>query len=420
MYEKYDITENPEWNKCLNLLLDDDYSEIEANGPDLFFTKKKGKRIPIEGINLGSLERYMQGIKEGLVPQVKSAWPFRENSYLFEGPLRYTVETDEGPKLIRGRCHVVLPPAADYPQVTIAKKSTALPSLESIAERGSMSTEMLVFILAAVQANLTTAFSGGTGAGKTTMLEAVAKNFRYDIRIGVAEDAPELYLPQPNVSYLHSVPWQPGMNPNDVATLSWVVQQYQRMRTDKLIIGETRGVEFADFLVAANSGMDGSLTTLHANNPVQCLDKMSNFALRASNAPVRTINNDIATSLDLIIQLIILPDGRHRIGEICEITNTLSNDESAKITTNTLFKYNHLTDGWEKVNQMSDALRKRFAQYGVSTDPFLKSKIGAVQAPHSSPEVAQELLTEAHPSATVALPQPPTPGTGGLPVGRRL
>lgn len=413
MYERHEITDNPEWNKCLNLLLDDDCSEIETNGPDLFFTKKAGKRIPIEGIATVTLERYTEGIKSGLIPFVNSSHPYRDNSYLFEGPLRYQVED----KLIRGRCHIVLPPAADYPQVTIAKKSTSLPSLESIAERGSMSTEMMVFLLASIQANFTMAFSGGTGSGKTTMLEAVAKNFRSDIRIGIAEDAPELFLPQPNVSYLHSVPWQPGMNPNDVATLSWVVQQYQRMRTDKLIVGETRGVEFADFLIAANSGMDGSLTTIHANNAVQCLDKMTNFALRATSSPIRTVNKDIANSVDLIIQLIILPDGRHRISEITEITNAIGGDESAKVTTNTLFRYDRKSDSWIKESQMTDDLRNKFAQYGVEIAPFLKSQIGSRQASHSNREVAEQLLAQATTEASISTPTIPTTG---IPTGRRL
>lgn len=400
---KYDISDSTEWNQCLNLLLDDDYSEIEANGPKDFYTKKKGKRIKIEEIQLDSPELYLEGIRRGLVPHVHSAWPFKDNSYLFEGPLRY----HGGDQYIRGRCHIVLPPACDSPQVTIAKKSTALPSLESIAKRGSMSTEMLTFLYAAVAADLTMVISGGTGAGKTTMLEALAKNFRQEIRIGVAEDAPELYLTQPNVSYLHSVPYQPGMNPNDVATLSWVVSQYQRMRTDKLIIGETRGAEFADFLIAANSGMDGSMTTLHANNPVQCLDKMTNFALRGTQAPVRTVNTDIANSIDIIVQLIILPSGGHRVDEICEVTSTLSTDETARITTNSLFKYDQKSDTFEKKAQMTDAMRRRFERSGVDISPLLVSQVGARATAHSDDEVADEMISQAVPGAKLGLPTLP-------------
>lgn len=673
MYEKNEISDDPNWNKCFNLLLDDDYSEIEVNGPDEWFTKKNGKRIPIEGIiPPKDLAGLTEGIKKGLVPHVASPWPFVENSYLFEGPLRYETADQQ----IRGRCHIVLPPACDYPQITIAKKSTALPNLRSIASRGSMSTEMMTFLLAAVAGNLTMVLSGGTGAGKaltldtpiptptgwktmgslvvgdevfdhhgdvtsvthkfpqpsrqvyevtfdtgetvfcdaehnwfvstnktptpvygekttaemidsglvnsttgkskffvpnleraveyeinvengtgltseklpmhpydfglkllenvsgknenilpiyefadeesrklllaglldskgsfnestwtltsdnekavysafrvanslghnagvrknddnfwemsfavendtreimsiepvegrfeemacitvdskdstylagyghttthnTTMLEALMKQIPHTTRIGVAEDTPELYLTQPNVSYLHSVPWQPGMNPNDVATLSWVVQQYQRMRTDKLIIGETRGVEFADFLIAANSGMDGSMTTIHANNPTQCLDKMTNFATRATKGTVRTANIDIGGSIDLIIQLIILEDGRHRMDEISEITATLGKGEEAKITTESLYKYDRESDTFVKTGQMTDDLRKIFKERGVNIRPFLVSQTGARAGGHTDDEIAQEMMDESKPGIEIT-PQK----TGGLPVGK--
>lgn len=409
----YDISSSREWNVCLNLLLDPDVSEIEANGPDLFFMKKKGKRIKIEGLSARDEAEYMKGIRSGLVPHVHSPWPFKENSYLYEGPLRFEAENGQ---LVRGRCHIVLPPACDFPQVTIAKKSTTLPSLDAIAERGSMSTEMLLFLQKAIEADLTMVISGGTGAGKTTMLEAMAKLFRDEIRIGVAEDAPELYLSQPNVAYLHSVPWQPGMNPNDVATLSWVVQQYQRMRTDKLIIGETRGVEFADFLIAANSGMDGSMTTIHANDPVTALDKMTNFALKASNSPVRTINTDIANSIDAIVQLIILPDGRHRVGAIQEITRTLGNNEDARITTNALYVYDPRMDNWEKRAGMTDALRKRFETKGVDPSPFFVTSVGATFGPHAGEAALDALIEGAAPiSEETTLPEVLRPRTGGLP-----
>lgn len=378
MYEKYDITDNPEWNKVLNMLLDDAISEIEVNGPDLWFYKEKGIRKQIEGLSVGTEERYLQGIKNGLVPHVHSTFPFKENSYIFEGPLRYRTEDH----FIRGRCHIVLPPAADSPQITIAKKSTALPELTAIAASGSMSTEMMYFLMAAIAGDLTTVISGGTGAGKTTILESLTKLIPENVRIGVAEDSPELYLLQPNVSYLHSVPWQPGMNPNDVATLQWVVAQYQRMRTDKIIIGETRGAEFADFLIAANSGMDGSMTTIHANDPVTCLDKMTNFALKASNSPVRTINTDIANSIDLIVQLIYTADGRYRTSSITEVTNTLGNDESARITTNELYKYNPQNDSFVKAGSMSDTLRKKLETRGIDVRPFLSTPIGAEAASH--------------------------------------
>jgi len=376
--DTFDISNVPEWNYCLNLLVHDDFSEIQVNGPNEFFTKQKGKRVHLEDIKLETAERLISGIKNGLIPHVVSHEEFDENGYLFEGPLEYEAEG----KKIKGRCHIVLYPASRYPQITIAKKSTALPTLDSIASRGSMSSEMLAFIKAAIEIKLTMVMSGGTGAGKTTMLEAATKYMSNTERIGVAEDTPELVLTQDNVTYLHSVPWSPGMDPNKVATLSWVVQQFQRMRTDRLIIGETRGVEFADFLTAANSGMEGSMTTLHASTPKQCLDKMTNFAIRATASPLRTVNNDIANSVDIIVQLIILPDGRHRVAQIEEVTTTLGNDEAARPTTETLYRYDPRTDNFIKAGKMTDNLRKRFEEKGVDIELFLTTPIGSTAGPH--------------------------------------
>lgn len=559
------MTGEEAWGMCLRLLQSPDVSEVESNGPNEFFLKKSGKRIKINEIQLDSEEEYIRGIENGLVPHVRQILPFDRNSYLFEGPLHY--ETSNG--LIRGRCHVVLPPATDSAQVTIAKKSTSLATLDAIASKGSMSFEMLLFMKAIIAADLTIVFSGGTGAGKalhkdtrlptpegwktvdevqegdflyddqalptrvlkkycpedptsylvtfrsgetvrtsaghlwevvyqegpvavvsteemfetgvqdgeylnfrinrvkgevenadlgvdshraystdhyvadiekiedepgdyycfqvdsashlflctdslipthnTTMLEACTKLIPDSVRIGVAEDTPELSLVQSNVSYLHSVPWQPGMDPNDVATLSWVVQQFQRMRTDRLIIGETRGKEFADFLVAANSGMDGSMTTIHANTPIRCLDKMSNFAMKGSDRqPVRSINTDIGNAVDIIVQLIILPDGRHKIDAIQEVTPIVGKGDDAKITTSPLYKYDIISDKFEKKGGITDDMRKRFASKNVSSERFSNAGIGEMQDPHSD-------LNPEGIGTRAAAATPPQQRSGGLP-----
>lgn len=566
------MTGKEAWAMCLRLLQSPDVSEIESNGPNDFFLKKSGKRIKIKDIQLDSEEEYIAGIEAGLVPHVRQILPFDRNSYLFEGPLHY--ETSNG--VIRGRCHIVLPPASDAAQVTIAKKSTSLATLDAIASKGSMSFEMLLFMKAIIEADLTIVFSGGTGAGKalhrdtrlptpdgwktvndvsegdllyddkglptrvvkkycpedpesfevtfrngetvrtsaghlwevvyqegpvaivstremfdtgvqegeylnfrvnrvkndvansaldvdtkkaystdhyvasikkieddprdyycfqvdseshlflctdslipthnTTMLEACTKLIPDSVRIGVAEDTPELSLIQSNVSYLHSVPWQPGMDPNNVATLSWVVQQFQRMRTDRLIIGETRGKEFADFLIAANSGMDGSMTTIHANTPIRCLDKMSNFAMKGSDRqPTRSINADIGNAVDIIVQLIILPDGRHKIDAIQEITPIVGTGEDAKITTSPLYKYDVISDKFEKKGGITDDMRKRFASKGVSSERFSNAGIGEMQDPHSELN-EQGVGTRAGGAAMP--PQNPSRPRSGLPTRR--
>lgn len=216
----------------------------------------------------------------------------------------------------------------------------------------------------------------------TTMLEALSKSIPDQYRIGVAEDTPELVLTQSNISYLRSVPHQPGMDPNDVATLSWVVQQFQRMRTDRVIIGETRGKEFADFLVAANSGMDGSMTTMHAENPVRCLNKMTSFALKGSeNTPLRSINNEIANAIDIIVQLVIV-DGKHRVSHIQEITPTLGNTDEAKITTQPLYCWDRESDLFYKEENMTDNLRQEIMSRGINIDQFTTSERGIKYPAH--------------------------------------
>lgn len=382
MANLFSISKDPAWNLALNYLLDDSVSEVQSNGPGDFFLKKSGKRMHISSIDFDSEESYAESIEIGLVPHIVTWLSFEPQGYIFEGPIRY----EAGGRVIRGRCHIVLPPAADTPQVTIAKKSTSLATLDAIASKGSMATEMLNFVKAAAAADLTTVFSGGTGAGKTTFLEAFTKELSMETRIGVAEDTPELALLQPNTTYLHSVPWRPGMDEKDVASLSWVVAQFNRMRTDKLIIGETRGKEFADFLVAANSGMDGSITTLHANDPVRALDKMTNFALRGSpNQPIRAINTDIATSIDLIIQLAYFKsDSRYRVTAIQEITNTIGTSESASITTSRLYTYKPDNDTWEKEANPSDAMRTRFSRHGVNIEELLRVQPGTILYPNGA------------------------------------
>lgn len=363
------ISRVPEWNECFNLLLDPSVSEVESNGPNSFFIKKSGKRMRIPNLPLLSEDNYFEGIAKGLIPFVKSQNKFDKNSFIFEGRLEFSAEGTD----VKGRCHIVLPPAADYPQVTIAKKTASLLSLEAIASAGSMSTEMFNFLQVCIAARKTIVLSGRTGAGKTTMLEALAKNIPNYDRIGVAEDTPELVLPQSNVTYLHSTPWSPGMSVNDVATLDWVVAQFMRNRCDRMIIGETRGKEFAGFLTAANSGMEGGLTTIHAEDPRSSLRKMANFTMEArSNVPMRSVNTDIANAIDIIVQLVIVPGGKHRISHIEEIVPTLGAGEDAPITTQTLYEHDPVKDLFFKRGLMGDSLRRSLIDNGQNIDQFLK------------------------------------------------
>lgn len=209
----------------------------------------------------------------------------------------------------------------------------------------------------------------------TTMLEALGKFIPKETRLGIAEDTPELKFDLPNTTYLNSTPWSPGMNPNEVATLDWVVAQFMRNRCDRLIIGEVRGKEFGGYLIAANSGMEGGMTTIHAETPSACLRKMTGFTSEARpGVPIRSINTDIASAVKLIVQLIILPGGKHRVSHIEEITTTLSNNDDAQISTQPLYLYDRATDSFYKEGNMSDSLREYCKIRGQDVNEFLKSE----------------------------------------------
>lgn len=354
------------WNSILRKLTLDTISEVRINGYDSIFYVEEGRPVSFPA-SFADQDAYEKSIGEDLVSLVRSATKdFRLDGYLFEGPLEYEMD---GVK-VRARCHIVLPPATDTPQITIAKRSTTVTTLEAISRGGSLSDEMQAFIRDAVRAKLGIVFSGATGAGKTTFLEAVAKLIPNDRRIGVAEDAPELLLPQPDATYLHSVPWSPGMDPNNVATLAWCVSQFKRMRVDSIIIGETRGAEFYDYLVATNSGLEGCMTTIHANNPRSAIEAMMRFAQKGSpQTPVSSLASDVAHGVDLVIQLAKTDSGSYRTTHIEEVTKTV--DATGKIATNSLYEWEPSRDTHTRKSMMSDALRKRLQSRGVDISRYL-------------------------------------------------
>ena len=374
------LTADPFWRKCFDSLGRPGASELVANGPGLFFVTHNGVKEGIEAPVM-SVRGYIDSIKAHLVPLVDTEMDFDENAgYIFEG--HYTVPGTNG---YEGRCHIALGPISEVPLITMTKIATTKSTIESIAESGSMSTEMMQFLIMAVKSKLTIVLSGQSGAGKTTTLQALTKYFGEQDRIAVGEDLPELKLLQPNAFYLHTMPWKPGTDPNLVADLSFVVKQFLRMRPDRGIIGETRGREFADFLVACNSGMAGSLTTLHANDPAGALDKMSRFALQGSDKqPVRSINKEIGTAVDLIVQLARI-NGKHRITHIQEITDTVGNAEDSRLSSQSLYEYKPIEDNWEKTNNMTDRLKSKLILSGAKLQPFLATGVGARLAKHTPP-----------------------------------
>lgn len=332
-------------------------SEIEFNGPGLMFYKERGNRQSVS-IPINSEEDYQTAV-DGLIEKAGLI----KRSYLVEG--RYSL-----PGGRYGRLHIALPPATPNALVTLAIKTGSLTDLAAIQGSGSFDTEISKFLKAAIASRLTIVISGGTGAGKTTLLEAMTGEFERSERIGVCEDTPELELDGENVAYLTSTVWAPGMSSSDVADLSWVVQQINRMRVDRIIIGETRGKEFFDFVIAANSGKPGSLTTIHANDGKSAMKKMSGFIYQAVDMPPRIINEMIAEAVDIVIQIGHNEKTRkHKMLSIHEVTEAISSGESPTVALNPLFVYDHELDIWEK-RYATDALKKKFKLYGYNPNTY--------------------------------------------------
>jgi pilus assembly protein CpaF len=181
--------------------------------------------------------------------------------------------------------------------------------------------------------------SGGTGSGKTTMLNALSKLIDPGERVLTIEDAAELRLQQPHWLPLETRP--ANLEGNGAITIGDLVKNALRMRPDRIILGEIRGAECFDLLAAMNTGHDGSMCTLHANSPRECLGRMENMILMGDiKIPKEAISKQIADSVDLIVQIKRLRDGSRRVTNITEVIGM----EGEVIVTQELFKFEYLDE----------------------------------------------------------------------------
>lgn len=346
-------------------IMSDESSEVIMNGPDSIHCKRNGQRVHLTEINFGDVKTYHHVINKFILEFCDTKERINDSSYLVEGQLQLEdPQNPEAPPMV-ARVHVVAPPAVKFAKVTIAKKARRQFTLEDIYNRGSMSVNMFEFLKAISRAKITTVFSGLSGSGKTTLVEAISHYFDPDDRIIVAEDTPELKFPLPDVVYMVSSKPKPGDSVNQKPiTLEWLVQQANRMRPDRIIVGETRGSEMAEFLVAANSGADGSMTTLHAQDPERALSKMANLASKGSeNRSENSVIRDIAGTVQLIVQMSLI-DGRHVITHITEVSDVV-NQTTGKISLTPLFEYDRKSDQWINKGRPSENLKGFMSARGV-------------------------------------------------------
>jgi pilus assembly protein CpaF len=218
------------------------------------------------------------------------------------------------------RVNAIIPPLAlDGPVLSIRRFMVMRPTIEEILNRGSLTPEMAEVLQALVKGKLNILISGGTGTGKTTLLNIISAFLALDERIVTVEDAAELQLQKHNVVRLETRP--PNIEGKGEINQRELVRNALRMRPDRIIVGEVRGPEVMDMFQAMNTGHEGSMTTIHANSPRDALLRLETMvSLAGYTIPHAALRNLISSSLDVIIQLSRHTDGVRRIVSVSEIT----------------------------------------------------------------------------------------------------
>ena len=217
------------------------------------------------------------------------------------------------------RVNVIIPPLAlDGPQLSIRRFPEQPLTLERLVALDSMTAEMAQLLQDCVRGRLNMLFSGGAGAGKTTMLNAVSSAIGQNEQVITIEDAAELRLTNPYLVRLETRP--PNLEGVGVVTVRDLLRNALRMRPDRILVGECRGAEAFDMLQAMNTGHDGSMTTLHASSAQQALTRLESMLLMSGfEVPVAALRDYVADAVQVVVHLERLPDGRRVVGEIGQL-----------------------------------------------------------------------------------------------------
>ncbi len=303
------------------MLEDDDISEIMVNSAEEIYFEKNGKLYKSE-ITFSSNQAVLYAIERIVTPLGRR---IDEGSPLVDARLK------DG-----SRVNAIIPPLAlKGPSITIRKFMKQRLHGEDLIKFGSASKEMMVFINNAVKNRQNIVVSGGTGSGKTTLLNILSNNIPDNERIVTIEDSAELKLYQPNLVSLESRP--PNQEGKGAVEIRDLVKNSLRMRPDRIVVGECRGGEALDMMQAMNTGHDGSLTTLHANSAVDCLARLEVLILMAEmDLPSRAIREQIASSVDIVLQQTRFPCGSRKITSISEVTGI----DGGRIQLGEIFRFN--------------------------------------------------------------------------------
>lgn len=347
--------ESAEFQRYADSLVDTILDEFQDQIPPVTSRLEVKEQFLAEALRLGALEPLIadETISEIMVIDRQTVYieqrgRLRRAPVCFgsDGALRSIIEriimplgrrVDESQPLVDARLkdgsrvNIIIPPLAlRGPAVTIRKFSKRPLSLVALQKQAtpSLDERMLRFLIRCVQSRKNIVVSGGTGSGKTTLLNALSQFIDPTERIITIEDAAELQLVQPHVVRLETRP--ANFEGNGAFTIRDLVKNALRMRPDRIIVGECRGGEALDMLQAMNTGHDGSLTTLHANNPEEAVARLETLCLMADvELPAKAIRAQIANAVHVVVQQSRFADGTRRITAISELIGLDDNGEVA-------------------------------------------------------------------------------------------
>ena len=287
------------------LLEDKDITEIMVNGKDQIYIELNGEIIKDDGISFINDDHIIRTIQRMIQP------------------LGRTIDTTNpmvDARLEDGsRLNAVIPPLSlKGPVLTIRKFKPELANIEDFLRNGTLTPYMARFLEACVKAKLNIIICGGTGGGKTTLLNVLSSFIGSDERIITIEDAAELKLNQEHVISLETR--LTNYEGEGAITIRDLVINSLRMRPDRIIVGEVRGKEAFDMLQAMNTGHSGSLTTMHANGPIDALNRLETMILMAGmEIPVKALREYIENAINIVVHIQRLSDGKRKVTSICEV-----------------------------------------------------------------------------------------------------
>jgi pilus assembly protein CpaF len=287
------------------LMTDDAVSDILVNGANQVYIERGGK-LYLTDVNFQDDDHLLNVISRivaGVGRRIDEASPMVD-ARLPDG----------------SRVNAIIPPLAlDGPVLSIRRFGRDPLTIDDLLHNGTLTDEMAEFLNAIVRARLNVLVSGGTGSGKTTMLNCLTSFVPVDERIITIEDSAELSLQQPHVVRLETRP--ANLEGRGEITQRDLVRNSLRMRPDRIIVGEVRGAEVLDMLQAMSTGHDGSISTIHANNPRDSLGRLEMMMMMSGvQLPERAMRQQVASALNLIIHLARLPDGTRKVVKISELT----------------------------------------------------------------------------------------------------